>query len=292
MKLTKAFITMSIILILSQSLLAGGPWPQSKGKGYYKLSEWWVIFDQHYTDQGLIDPNVTTGIFNTFFYGEYGLTDRITLNVNANLFSRNFTNNVVSGTTGDIIIAGEGLNAIGDIDLGVKYGLTQPGASFPIAASVLLGIPTGATGRGEQQNLQTGDGEFNQMFQLDAGSGFNLGKTPAYFSLYSGINIRSNGFSEELRFGGEVGLSLIESKLWIVSKLAVIESFKNGDTAANNTSTTIFANNTEFASIALEVNYYFTPQFGISASYAGALRGEIIAAAPSYSVGLFLDLSR
>ncbi len=291
MKISHQLTTLVTLLLISQSVYAGGPWPQAKGNAYFKLSEWWVVFDQHYTDQGLIDPNVTTGIYNTFLYGEYGLTDRLTLNLNANLFGRNVTNNVVSKTTGEIIIPGDALNGLGDIDLGLKFGLTQPGASIPIAASILLGIPTGKTGGGLQQNLQTGDGEFNQLFQIDAGSGFNLGQIPAYFSLYSGINVRSRGFSEELRFGGEVGFSFAKSKLWIVTKLAVIESFKNGDTAANNTSTTIFANNTEFASLALEINYYITSQVGLSANYAGALRGEIIAAAPSYSVGVFVDLS-
>jgi hypothetical protein len=292
MKRVHTSISIFSLLILSQFLFAGGPWPQAKGEAYFKLSEWWVVFDQHYTDQALIDPNVTTGIYNTFLYGEYGLTDRLTLSLNANLFARNYTNNVISGTTGDEIFAGDALNALGDTDLSLKYGLTQPGARFPVAASLLLGIPTGQTGGGVEQNLQTGDGEFNQLLQLDAGTSFNLGDVPGYASVYSGINIRSNGFSEEFRFGGEVGISLANNKLWLVSKLAVIESFKNGDTAANNTSTSIFANNTEFASLALEVNYYITEKIGLSANYTGALRGEIIAAAPSYSVGVFVDLRK
>lgn len=292
MKRTINILVILASILFTQSLIAGGPWPQAKGKGYFKLSEWWIVFDQHYTDQGLIDPNVTTGLYNTFLYGEYGLTDRLTLNVNANLFARNFTNNVVSGTTGDLILAGDAINSIGDIDLGLKYGLTRPGASFPIAASILFGIPTGVTGGGEQLNLQTGDGEFNQILQLDAGHGFNIGKVPVYASAYGGINIRSNGYSEEIRFGGELGIALVQSKLWLVSKLAVIESLKNGDTAINNTSTSIFANNTEFASLALEANYYLTKKIGVSASYAGALRGEIIAAAPSFSIGVFVDLSK
>ena len=44
-------------------LEAGGPWPQKKGHGYFKLSEWWIVFDEHYTDTGNLDPNVTTGIY-------------------------------------------------------------------------------------------------------------------------------------------------------------------------------------------------------------------------------------
>jgi len=272
---------------------AGGPWPQQKGIGYYKLSQWWLNFDRHYTDSGLIDPNVTTGIYNTFFYGEYGITDRLTGVVNAPLFSRNFTNNLISGTTGETIVKGDALNSIGDIDLGVKYGLTKPGSAFPVAASITFGLPTGKSVGGEQGNLQTGDGEFNQIFQIDAGKGFKIGKNiNSYMSAYVGINNRTNGFSEEFRYGIEYGAGLFDQKLWLIARLNGIESFKNGDTAETVNSTSIFANNTEFSSYGVEAAFYVTKQVGFSASFASAFRGEIIAAAPSYSVGVFYDLGK
>ena len=78
----------------------------------------------------------------------------------------------------------------------------------------------------------------------------------------------------------------------IAGKLIGIESLKNGATAETMTSTSIFANNTEFTSYSFEVNYYVLKKWGISANYASAFRGEIIAAAPAYSVGIFLDTSR
>ncbi len=285
---------LSLVLVFSAStaVFAGGPWPQKKGNGYYKLSEWWVVFDEHFTDAGKLDPNVTTGIYNTFFYAEHGITDRLTGLVNANLFSRNYMNNLVSSTTNDVLVKGEAINSIGDIDLGLKYGLTRPGAKIPVSASVIFGIPTGKTEGGSQGNLQTGDGEFNQMIRLDAGRGFSLGSLPAYSSVYAGVNHRTEGFSEEFRWGVELGTALFDSKLWTSLKIDAIESFKNGDTAESATSTSIFANNTEFISVGLEFNYYLTDKFGVSLGAAGAMRGEIIAAAPSYSAGVFLDLSR
>ena len=72
-------IFLGIILFLSvQAAYAGGGWPQPRGGGFFKLSEWWVISNQHFTDVGKLDPNVTTGIFNTSLYAEYGFTDRLT----------------------------------------------------------------------------------------------------------------------------------------------------------------------------------------------------------------------
>ena len=286
----KSIIYSVIILLFSSSLFAGGPWPQKKGKGYFKLSEWWTVFDEHYTDNGLRDPNVTTGIFNTSFYGEYGLSDRFTVLVNVPLISRNYMNNLRSGTTREIIVAGESINTIGDLDLSFKYGLSKPDAKIPVALTLTLGIPTGTASAGTLENLQTGDGEFNQILRLDFGKGFQLGKIPAYISAHTGVNNRSNDFSEEFRYGLEFGIGFAKDKLWLTSKFNAIESFKNGATAATTTSTSLFANNSEFSSLGLEASYYITKSLGISAGFAGALRGEIIAAAPSYSVGVFYDM--
>ena len=283
-------LTLIINTIVLGTVYAGGPWPQPQGNAYIKLSEWWTVFDQHYTDTGLIDPNVTTGIFNTSVYAEYGFTDRVTGILNAPIVSRAFMNNLLSRTTNEVIVPGEAINTIGDIDLGVKVGLTKPGSSFPVALTVTFGLPTGNPAGGTQQNLQTGDGEFNQMIQLDAGRGFMLGNIPGYFSGFAGFNNRTKEFSEELRFGAELGLATPNRKLWITGKLNIVESLKNGATAATATSTSLFANNSEFTSIGVEASYYIGKRVGVSAGVTGAISGEIIAAAPSYTIGVFYDM--
>jgi len=237
-----------------------------------------------------VDPNVTTGIHNTFLYGEYGFTDRITGIFNGSIFSRNTMNNLVSRTTGETIVKGEALNAIGDIDLGVKYQLSKPGAKYPVAISATFGLPIGATEKGGLKNLQTGDGEFNQMIQVDFGRGFQVKNIPMYVSAYTGVNHRTNGFSEEFRYGLEVGIGLWEKNVWLNSKLISVESFNNGETVETVSSTSIFANNTEFTSLGFEANLMITPKVDVSANFATAFSGRIIAAAPSYSVGVFVNV--
>lgn len=285
----KKLIVFLTILVPSTSILAGGPWPQPKGKGYFKLSEWWIIFDQHYTDQGLTDPNTTMGLFNTSIYAEYGLGQGFTAILNAPIFSRNYSNNLVSNTTKEVLTPGEAINSIGDIDLALKYSIWQ--GTIPVSVTLQLGLPIGITAGGSQENLQTGDGEFNQMIKLDAGYSLS-GKSPVYFAGYVGFNNRSNDFSDEIRVGGEIGLGLAKKKLWVSAKLDLVESLKNGGTAETVTSTSVFANNSEFLSLGLEASYYLTNRLGVSVGTAGAIRGEIIAAAPSYSVGVFYDLSK
>lgn len=292
-RLVKSGLITLLIFIQSSLLFGGGPWPQKKGVGYFKLSEWWINFDQHFTDSGLLDPNVTTGIYTTAFYGEYGLTDRFTVQAYVPFLTRNLMNNLVSATTNEVIVQGEAVNAMGDVDLMFKYALTKPGSKIPISATLILGIPTGKSVAGKQENLQTGDGEFNKMLQLDAGKGYAINqKIAGYTSIYAGFNNRTNGFSEEFRFGIESGVGFFNQRLWLTGRFFGIESLKNGATAATINSTSIFANNTEFTSYGFEAAYYVTKKLGASFSFASAFRGEIIAAAPSYSIGVFYDMGR
>jgi hypothetical protein len=269
---------------------AGGPWPKPKGTGYFKLSEWWLIADQHYTDVGLIDPNVTAGIFNTSLYAEYGLTDRLTGVLYFPFFSRSYFNNLVSATTGETLKAGEAINSIGDTDISLKYALTKPGSGLPISATLLLGLPLGENAGGSEQALQTGDGEFNQLFQIDAGKSFGTDKLGLYAAVYAGINNRTNDFSDEVRYGGEIGLGLASSKFWLIGRINGVESLQNGKLASEIVTSSIFANNAEYTSYALEASYYVTDKIGVSAGFASAFRGKIIYAAPSYTVGVFYDM--
>ena len=287
----KKIITRSILLLalclFGQTVFAGG-WPQKKGMAYLKLYQWWVVSDQHYTQSGQIDPNTTNGIFNTAFYGEYGFTDKITGVINAPLFSRAYFNNTLSGTTGELITPGEAINGVGDIDLGLRIGLSASDG-WAWSAAVTFGIPVGNDAGGSTGVLQTGDGEFNQIVQTDLGRSFQIGKAPAFANLYVGANNRSNGFSDELRFGLEVGVSLIDQKLLAIARLTATESLRNGDTAASVT-TSIFANNSEHMTFSPELAWHINENWGVAASFGTLLRGRIIFASPSYSIGVFMRL--
>jgi len=279
------------ILLTSISLAsnADGGWPKPKGKGYYKLSQWWLVSDRHFTSSGNIDPNSTRGTFTTSFYAEHGLTNRLTGIVYLPFLTRTYENTQISGTTGQVTEKGEALNSFGDTDIGIKYGLSKPGGKFVASATLMLGLPTGNARGGSDGSFQTGDGEFNQLIQFDLSKSFSIGSIPAFGTIYSGFNNRTNNYSDEVRFGGELGGAFANEKIWFITKLNIVESLKNGATAAEGGGS-IFANNTEFASYTFEAAYYFNKTFGLSASYSSAFSGEIIFADPAYSVGLFLDI--
>lgn len=274
--------------ILAHGLLAGG-WPQQKGHAYLKLYQWWVVADQHFTDSGLKDPNTTNGLFNTTFYGEYGFTDKLTAVVSAPLFSRAYFNNTRSATTGELLIAGEAINSIGDIEAGLRFGLAR-GDLLSWTGTLTLGIPLGNAAGGSAGTLQTGDGEFNQLIQTDLGAGFTLGGVPAYASGYFGLNNRSDGYSDELRYGFEFGLHLFDQKLWFINRFYGTSSLQNGDRTVGNNVTSIFANNSEHLTYSPELSWNIGTDWGVAASVAVPLSGKIIFAAPAYSVGVFMTV--
>ncbi len=275
-----------LLQVFTIGAFAEDGWPKPKNGGYFKLGQWWLIGTEHFTDQGLIDPNVTNGIYFTNVYGEYGVTDRLTAVVYFPFFARTLFNNTVSGTTGEILEAGEAVNSIGDIDLGIRYGLVQKG-SFALSAGLTLGIPSGRTGGGSDGALQTGDGEFNQLVTLEAGQGLSFGKVNGFTKAHIGFNNRTQGFSDEFRFGIEAGATIFNEKVTLIARLFGIESFQNGVLPSQSTGTSIFANNTEHLTFGPEVAYHFNKNFGLSAGLAKPLSGRLIYSNTAYNVGVF-----
>ncbi|MEL6675390.1 MAG: hypothetical protein AAFR61_24485 [Bacteroidota bacterium] len=263
--------------------LAGGGWTPDKGSGFIKLGQWWVVSDRHYTDQG-IDPNTTFGVFNTSIYAEFGLTNRLQATVYAPFFSRTYFNNTISQNTGEVIQAGEAIQSFGDTDISLTYGFRK-GKSLVWSATVLFGLPLGNASGGSQGNLQTGDGEFNQMIRADVGYSKRLGKVDTYYTAYVGLNNRTNGFSDEFRYGIEAGATF-KNRVTTTFRVFGINSFKNGSSTDVPNSTSLFANNSEHLTISPEVSVRVQKDWFLSATAAGAVWGRLIFASPSFAVGI------
>jgi hypothetical protein len=283
-------VLLLVMILYGATVHAGEVWPKPRGSGYFKLFQWFVISDRHFTDAGERDPNVTTGLFNTSIYGEWGFTDRITGVVYFPFFSRTYMNNLVSATTGNIIVKGEAVNSVGDAEVGIRVGLVRQGLPYSLTATLTLGLPFGEDAGGTEMNLQTGDGEFNQMIQVGYGRSFQMGSSNSYVSASAGFNNRTNDYSDEIRLAIELGVQVIPDRLWLIGKLHRIESLENGKDAAEVVTTSVFANNMELTSLTGEVALHFTENLGFSATIAYPLGGRIIFSKPAYSAGIFLDL--
>jgi len=156
-------ITTIIILFISIQF-SYAQWTKGKGNAYFKVSGWYLEADEHYTNNGEIDPNATRSVFFTNLYGEYGITDRLDGIAFFPALARITQNDQISGTTNSTIQEGEAINSIGDLDVGIRYGIIPKG-KYVLSASLMLGIPTGNDNGGSDGSFQTGDGEFKQVME-------------------------------------------------------------------------------------------------------------------------------
>ncbi|MGB3848406.1 MAG: hypothetical protein WA958_00450 [Tunicatimonas sp.] len=259
---------------------AGGGWTPPPGTGFFKLGQNTIIANRFYQPDGTLVDIRTVSLFTTSVYGEYGFTNRLAGVVYAPLFVRS-TLNHVRYTSGRPTEAGDYVNSVGDVDVGLRYGLIREG---PVVVSIglTLGLPLGETAGGDTGLLQTGDGELNQLLTVEASRAVGN----FYATALLGVNHRTNNFSEELRYGLEAGYRF-GKRLLTQLRLYGVESFKNG-TDAGGTSNSIFANDIEYLSVTPEVAYALTDRLGVTASVGLALRGEKILADPNYGIGVYL----
>lgn len=282
----KKLIVLSILFCGSISFaFAGGGWPQPRGKGYFKLGQSYLLSSQYYDGNGnILKLTPSYGFFSTSLYGEYGFTNRLTGIIYLPFFARAIQNELKVLNSTSPNQPGAELNSFGDIDISIKYGLIV-NKPIVVSASILFGLPTGNNGAGNTSALQTGDGEFNQMIRVDASHSFS--PKPVYVSAYAAFNHRARGFSNEVRFGAEVGLTL--KKFIPILKLNVVKSLYDGSGVVEN-SNGIFSNNTEFVSPTIELNYQITDKVGVTGSGGFAFAAKNILAAPNWGLGVYLKL--
>ncbi|WP_339695152.1 hypothetical protein [uncultured Roseivirga sp.] len=274
-----------ILLCLNLNSYAGGGWPQPKGKGYFKLGYYGIVSSSYYSPNGNILDISTAGIHIANFYGEYGLTKRLTGIAYVPFFSRATLNEQKSASTGNVISEGDAVNSFGDTDLGFKYGIIVD-KPIVVSASITFGIPLGNSMGGRTEVLQTGDGEFNQILGIEASRGLNKGKS--WVSTLIAFNNRSESFSDEFRVGIELGTKLGDK--WLANvKVLSVNSLNNGndlETPSNG----IFSNNIEYLAITPELAYQWNDKWGVSSAIGFAASGKRVLASPSVSFGVFFNL--
>lgn len=271
-----------LILFFSFEAYAGGGWSQPKGKGFLKISQSAIIAGSYFSPSGDILDITTTSLYSSSVFIEYGLTDRLTGIVYMPFFVRS-TLNRLETPDGDLVQDGDELNSIGDADVTIKYGLIQ-NSTYVLSAGLTLGLPLGEASGGETELLQSGDGEFNQMVTFELSRGFSSGW---YATVLAGFNNRTNNFSDEIRYGGEIGYA--KGKFIPILKIYGVASLKNGDDLGvpNNG---VFSNNIEYLSFTPEVLYDMNGKFGLTAAIGMAAFGKRLLAAPNFMAGIYWKL--
>jgi protein XagA len=276
----------SLILILAflatPSVSTAQAWAKSKGAGFYKLDYSVIRATDVYDKTGEVVPFRTLTNHAASFYGEYGITDKLTVMAYVPFFVRNTVNATKGAQTGNIIEPAIANNNFGDVDLAFRYGLYNKNG-IAVSANLFLGLPTGDAKQSD--GLFTGDGEFNQMLKIAVGTG----KSKWWTQAAVGYNNRTKGFSSEFRYDFEFGYKFFNDRLLAMFKINGIESLNNG--TAKEASTGLFSNNVEFMGIGPELLYYINKKknMGVSFRFAGAAKGQNVLAAPSTAFGVFAE---
>jgi hypothetical protein len=266
-----------------------GQWINEKGKGYYKIGSWSLLADEHYTDQGIVDPNATRGLFINSIYAQYGLSTKINLITYIPFLVKNYQFAQVSQTNGKVYEPRQEYNGFGDINLGLEYGLKIAG-NWVFSTTLTFGIPSGKSQAGSDGSYQTGDGEFNQLLQFNLGSGYGIGKQNFYLKSYFGLNNRTQGFSDEVHSYFETGTQVLKNKLLLLTRVHWIKPLYNGTLSAESSNGSIFANNVESMILGGEMAFQIGKKWGVSATLTQPLFGKVIFKATTYSGGIFFNL--
>jgi protein XagA len=274
----RCIILFFLAISMTPSVLTAQAWPKSKGSGFYKFDFSTIQATDVFSPKGDLIPTRDLGTSTASFYGEYGITNKITAIA--------YVPFLVNSTAGALPASGTipastsaSFSSFGDVDLGFRIAL--PVKNIAMSVNVLFGLPTGSPTQAD--GLATGDGEFNQMIKLAIGTG----KTRWWTQGAVGYNNRTKGYSSEFRYDFEFGYKFFNDRLLTILKLNGVESLKNGTVASSKTG--LFSNDVVFAGIGPEILYFVNAKksIGVSARLAGSLRSQNILAAPSLSFGVF-----
>jgi hypothetical protein len=202
-----------LFTICSAITQAQSGWVLDKQYWYWNTTASYCWSSTYYTldNEPLLGSTYHSGALHT--YGEYGITNRVTLTTGIPLLKiQGFsTTNAVYG--------------LGDLAPGVKVGILKH--KFPLAAFAIAEIPTGssedfATNKQngiEMINLPSGDGEWNLKTGLALSHSFY--PKPFYTSAFAQYNFRTQyeetEFHDQFNAGLEAGY-LIRNTYYLIAK--------------------------------------------------------------------------
>ena len=199
-------LTAFCILAVSQSMVFAGAWSQKKGHFYTKFT---LIYAKANKVFGS-DVPVSFNDYSVYFYGEYGLLDRLTVSISSPSVKRSSNElNFVRGTT-------KGLLA-GDVEAHLKYQfLDKP---FVTAFSVGTKIPVVYS---TDDTPPLGNGEMDFDLKLLLGTSFY--PVPLYMTADIGYRKRGGNFIDEIHYNFEMGYTVAKTFLLRVAANGIIDT--------------------------------------------------------------------
>ncbi len=250
-----------------------------KRQGVFRLGQQVIVSDSYLDPDEVADTIRTNAVYLTNITAAYGLTNRLSVNIAWPVFVRSTVNEVKYNQTGNTL-PGKAINSVGDAEVGIRYAFRTK-LPVQIIGYVTLGLPLGEKGNvGLDTDVQTGDGEFNQLIGLQVGQTFSN----FYALAYGAFNNRSEDFSNDIRYGLKLGYA--GDKLAVEVRYTGIESLFN-DTAPVSQNG-IFSNHREIFSPGAELQYIATKSIRFFTSIDWMVAGRNTLNAPLFGAGIEL----
>ena len=291
----KATIISWLLLAFAfQPAHAQSGWAQPQGAGFFKASQGLIRAGSFFNPDGEAINITTTSVYISSLYGEYGLNARLTALLDAPLFVRSTINNRESTVDG-FVIPGDEFNGLGDISLGLQYGIIQ-GKKIVLAASGRVKLPTGENVGGRSELLQSGDGAWGFTGMLHASHSFY--PRPFYATLSAGYQWRGRAqlnysagrettdYDDAFRWNGEIGWTPADSPWRLALKLDQVIALENGSGGGLSGGSSIFGNRISYLGITPEVSYMLENGWGLAASVGTVAAAKNILAAPLLNLGV------
>ncbi len=274
------FLFISLIPFIGESQSG---WVKAPGEWYGQLSAAKMQSKDYFNLLGTRTPTNQFEQKAINLYAEYGLNKKLTL-----ISGTSFRSNAYETTNS--------VTALSDFRVEVKYSLLQK--KYPLAISVSSEIPLSnktnfatanepnGLGIREKINLATTDGEVNFWTTLALSHSFGKGKM--YASAYSAYNLRTSGFTDQIKTGVEFGIQPF-NRFWLNGKL---NSLFSASATPNPGVPFIRGEGTTFTAHSFGASYTFKNNLGILAEYFAfsdlISQRKNIYSAPVFSIGLFI----
>ncbi len=280
----KKLVCLFLLLLITQTSFAQGPWTREKGSAYIQIGETSLQYDKIKVDGEELDLTSNVSDLTTQFYAEYGITNKleVQLIVPFRFVSRTGKNkaNYYSGFSSFVDGSLEG---IGNVSLGLKYKLFDSNwkicGGLQYSAKTVLG--DGAKG------LSTGFNANTILPYISVGS--SSGKWYYFGNL--GYGYMDNQYSDFIKFGAEVGFNIIQKgHLMLVLDNRIIVS-KENPFFIDIFQFSSYYDRQSYSAVGLKFNYEFKKdKFGANLAVLGAFALDNAPVAQTLNFGVYAKL--
>lgn len=266
------------LFLLSFSVFAGNE-PLQKNNGQIDLNYQFTKFNSVFDEDGELRPIPEIRFNVANINARYSLTDRITANVFAPVYS-----SAVNSENNDLKITEAKSNSgFGDVLVGVNYAFTKQNKIQPVI-SIYQSLGTGSN---EASGLNTGFGDFANSIYFDLFYELN-----SNWMVNGNIGYQNRKMNFKNDFLGNVFINYNKKdkysfSVFMKGKLPFGE-VSNEDNIVNYG---LFKNSEGFIRYGAMASIYFRKNMSLIVNYENYLKGQFIAYGPVFSGGIRIDFT-